>query len=522
MSSAPWSNLAVAPVALALLAGVLLLLVRGPVLKRVLAGITCAAQLALAVVLVLLTAAPAGAPGTAWEPGRIILGLGGWVPPLGIVLVVDLLAAIMLLLSAVMALAAHGYGFLEIPARAEHPLRLSLWQFLIAGVNLSFVTGDLFNLFVAFEVMLIASYALLTLEADDWDVKQAYPYVALNLVGGMLFLIAVGFVYGVFGTLNFAQLSLRLDQAEAHPAVLLAGVLLLAVFGLKAGVFPLYYWLPGSYPILSAPLAAFFGAMLTKVGVYALLRMFGTVFPHDLVEIHQALGWIGALTAFFGVCWAVSRGFARGILAAHILSQIGYMVLAIGLFSVNAFAACIFHLAHNALVKGGLFLAAAAAALRRRGGDNLAEPGGVAQHHPVLAASFFILAAALAGVPPLSGFWGKLLIFIEGFRTGFERLPGAYVWVALAAITGIFTLFSMLKIWNTMFWGTPEQDPPAPAFGHGGRVGLLAVLAGAALFMGLAAGPALTIAQRAAITALDRAGYAADVLDIPGKGRTLP
>jgi multicomponent Na+:H+ antiporter subunit D len=509
-------------VALALLAGVVLLLVPGQTLRRALAGLCCALQLGLAVWLVWLTAGSAGDAGAPWEPARLVLGLGGWVPPLGIVLVVDLLAAVMLLLCAVMAAAGHAYGFMEVPAREEHPLRLPLWQFLIAGVNLSFVTGDLFNLFVAFEVMLIASYALLTLEADDWDVKQAYPYVALNLVGGLLFLISVGFVYGVFGTLNLAQLSQRLAEAEGHPVVLLAAVLLLAVFGLKAGVFPLYYWLPGSYPILSAPLAAFFGAMLTKVGVYALLRIFGTVFPHSLTEIHQALGWIGALTAFFGVCWAVSRGFARGILAAHILSQIGYMVLAIGLFSVHAFAACIFHLAHNALVKGGLFLAAAAAAGRRRGGDDLAAGGGVARAHPVLAGGFFVLAAALAGVPPLSGFWGKLLIFIEGFRTGYERLPAAYVWVALAAVTGIFTLFSMLKIWNTMFWGAPEEAPPAGPPGHRGRVGLLAALALGAVVLGASVGPALTLAQRAAAAALDRAGYAADVLGIPGKGRAHP
>lgn len=512
MNAAPWSNLAVTPVALALLAGVVLLLVRGAWWRRALALLGCWGQLMVAGWLLLLTQ----------DGERMVLGIGHWAPPLGIVLVVDLLAAIMLMLSAIMITACHLYGYFETPARAEHPLRLPLWHFLLAGVNLSFTTGDLFNLFVAFEVMLIASYALLTLEADDWDVKQAYPYVALNLVGGMLFLIAVGFIYGVFGTLNMAQLSQRLAGMEGHPVVLLAAVLLLAVFGLKAGVFPLYYWLPGSYPILAAPLGAFYAGMLTKVGVYALLRMFGTVFPPDLAVIHQALGWIGALTAFFGVCWAVSRGFARGILAAHILSQIGYMVLAIGLFSVNAFAACIFHLAHNVVVKGGLFLAAAAAAGRRRGGDNLVASGGVADLHPVLAASFFVLAASLAGVPPLSGFWGKLLIFVEGFRTGFERLPEAYVWVILAAFTGILTLFSMLKIWNTMFWSAPEESPPAGPPGHCGRVSLLAALALGAVALGVSAGPALNLAHRAAVAAMDRAGYTADVMSIEGKGRNQP
>lgn len=496
------SNLAVAPVALALLAGVVLLLIRGPVLRRVVAACFCTGQLGLAGVLVALTAGGE----------RIVLGVGGWVPPLGIVLVVDLLAALMLALSGLMLTGCLLYGCAEMPARQEHPLRLPLWQFLLAGVNLSFTTGDLFNLFVAFELMLIASYALLTLEADDWDIRQAFPYVALNLVGGSLFLVAVGFIYGVFGTLNMAQLAQRLSEAGGHPVVLLAAVLLLAVFALKAGVFPLYYWLPGSYPILGAPLAAFYAGMLTKVGVYVLLRIYGTVFPHDLTLLHGLIGWLAALTMVLAVLGAVSRGFVRGILSWHILSQVGYMVLAIGLFTTTSIAACIYYIVHHIVVKATLFLAGAAAAWRCGGSDDLEKCGGVARLSPWLAACFFLQAMSLAGVPPLSGFWGKFVIFVEGAKAG------QWVWVAAAAVAGVLTLMSMLKIWNAVFWGEPSASAMPVDGRFRGMVAVCLVLTGISLAIGLGVGPLYGLAEQAAETALDRAGYVREVMGLAGKG----
>jgi len=506
MTEAPWSNLAVAPAALGLLAGVVLLLVRGPVLRRALASAACLAQLGLAGWLIRLTL----------DGDRMVLGVGGWAPPLGIVLVVDLLAAIMLALAAVMAAACHLYGFFEVSSKAEHPLRLPLWHFLLAGINLSFTTGDLFNLFVAFEVMLIASYALLTLEANDWDVKQAYPYVAMNLVGGSLFLIAVGFVYGVFGTLNMAQLAQRLAEQPDHPVVLLAGLLLFAVFALKAGVFPLYYWLPNSYPILAAPLGAFYAGMLTKVGVYVLLRIYGTVFPHDLAVLHQLMGWLAALTMVLAVMGAVSRGFVRGILSWHILSQIGYMVVAIGLFTQTAVAACIYYIVHHIIVKATLFLAGAAGACRC-GSDDLDRVSGVARVSPWLAACFFLQAMSLAGVPPLSGFWGKFVIIVEGIRLG------QWWWVAAAVAAGVLTLFSMLKIWNSLFWGEPGEAARRPADARfRGMLAACLLLTGLSLVIGLGVGPFFHMAETAAAAALDQAGYAADVLGIAGKGKGAP
>ncbi len=211
------------------------------------------------------------------EPPLVLL-MGGWAPPLGVVLVVDGLAAIMLCLSTVVALACILFSYAEIPVWAEQPLRLPLMQLLVAGINLSFLTGDLFNLFVAFEIMLVASYALLTLEANDRHIKEAFPYLAVNMFGSALFLVAAGLAYSVFGTLNLADISRRAEAMQGDFGVMVVAVLLVVVFGIKAGVFPLYYWLPNSYPILPFSLGAFYSGMLTKVGIYVLLRTFGTVF----------------------------------------------------------------------------------------------------------------------------------------------------------------------------------------------------------------------------------------------------
>jgi multicomponent Na+:H+ antiporter subunit D len=507
-----WVNWPVVPVALPLFAGVLLLLLRSPVQRRWVSAVAAFGQLAVAAFLVVSTL----------EGPRLVLGVGGGAPPLGIVLVVDLLAAFMLVLSALMLAGCQAYAFAESASDHDHPLRLPLWQFLVVGVNLSFVTGDLFNLFVAFELMLIASYALLTLEADDWDVKQAFPYVALNLVGGSLFLVAVGFIYGVFGTLNMAQLAERFGEQPDHPAVMLSALLLFAVFALKAGVFPLYYWLPESYPTLAAPVAAFFAGMLTKVGVYVLVRIYGTIYPHDLHGMHDLMGWLGAVTMVVAVLGAVSGSFIRGILSWHILSQIGYMVLALGLFTRTAVAACIFYIIHHIIVKGTLFLAGAAAGARR-GSDDLDQPGGVAALHPVLAACFFLQALSLAGAPPLSGFWGKFVIVTEGLKAGVVNegggFPSELVWVGAAVLAGILTLFSMLKIWNGAFWGgkIPDQVDRVPVH-FAGMVAVCAVLTLVSLAIGLGAGTVWSWAEAAADQAMDQQGYIRAVMEVSGKG----
>jgi multicomponent Na+:H+ antiporter subunit D len=302
---------------------------------------------------------------------------------------------------------------------------------------------------------------------------------------------------------------------SGDPRVTGLALLLLVVFGLKAGVFPLYYWLPNSYPILPAPLGALYSGMLTKVGVYVLLRVLGTVLPHDLTGVHTLLAWLAGATMILGVLGALSRNFIRGILSYHILSQIGFMVLAIGLFTKFAFAACVFYIIHHIIVKSSLFLVGGTAALLNRT-DNLDRMGNLWRDTPWLGVLFLLQALSLAGLPPLSGFWGKYAILVEGLRLG------EYVLVALAIVASILTLVSMLKIWNAAFW-TDGADRTVLVqdrrWKQQATVTTAMVLV--SLGIGLGAEGVFRVAREAASQALDQDAYARAVFAVGGKGASL-
>jgi multicomponent Na+:H+ antiporter subunit D len=499
-------NGVIAPVVLPLLTALAALVWGKPgVLRRVLVVFSACVQLVLALWLVWRT----------YGDGAQVLAVGNWHPRVGIVLVIDLLSAVMLSLSTLVALASILYGYAEGVVRREHPLRLPLIQFLVMGINLTFCTGDLFNLFVAFEVMLIASYALLTLEADDWDIKQAYPYVAINVFGSALFIVACGLAYGLFGTLNFAEISIRAGATGSDPRVQSLGLLLMVVFGIKAGLFPLYFWLPNSYPTLPIPMAALFAGMLTKVGIYTLLRVFGTVLPHDLHFIHQLLAWLAGLTMVLAVLGALSRGFVRGILSFHILSQIGFMVLAIGFFTPTSFAASIFYVTHHIVVKSSLFLICGAAICLNKS-DDLNRMGNLWERTPWLGGLFLCQALSLAGLPPLSGFWGKYMIIVDGIEAREYWLVGA------AILASILTLLSMLKIWNGAFWNVSKSVPVRTADRRWVMMAwVVAGMTAVSLMIGLGAECFVRMATVAAEQVLDQSEYADNVLRQLGKGAAV-
>jgi len=495
-------NWAVVPFLLPLITGVVSLFVLKTEDKRAVNIVSAVAQLFLALWLVAQNV----------QGHAFVLTSGGWAAQVGIALVADLLASIMLVLSTFTALACVLFSCVETPARVEHPLRLPLIQFMIAGINLAFLTGDLFNLFVAFEIMLIASYALLTLEADDWDIKQAYPYLAINLFGSTLFICAAGLAYGLFGTLNFAGMIQKSAELQGDPRVVLLALLLLIVFGTKAGLFPLYYWLPNSYPILPSPLAGLYSGMLTKVGVYVLVRMFGTVLPHDLHGVHTFIAWLAGFTMVIAVVGAISRNFVRGILSFHILSQIGFMALAIGLFTPLSIAACIFYIMHHIIVKASLFLIGGVAVVLNRT-DDLNKMGHLWRATPWVGIVFLIQALSLAGIPPLSGFWGKYLIIVEGLR------EGAYVLIAASIVASVLTMFSMVKIWFGAFWSESEgvvvrtDDKRWKPM-----VWIIGGMCAVSLGIGFGAEGVLQLATQAAEGVLDQAGYVQLVLGAGGKG----
>jgi multicomponent Na+:H+ antiporter subunit D len=343
-------------------------------------------------------------------------------------------------------------------------------------------------------------------------VKQAFPYLAINAAGSTLFFCAAGLTYALFGTLNFADIARRAPELAGDPRLSVLALLLVGVFGVKAGLFPLYYWLPHAYPTLATPVAAVFAGLLTKVGVYVLIRMCATVFPHDLGVVHGVIAWLSGLTMLLGVLGAISRNFIRGILSFHILSQVAFMTLALGLFTPWSIAAAIFYVAHHIVVKSSLFLAGGVAALLNRS-DDLERMGNLRKATPWLAGIFLVQALSLAGLPPLSGFWGKYLIVVEGLASG------EYVLVLVSLVASALTLVSMLKIWLAAFW----REDAAVRVARGDRrwvplTGVCAVLMAVSLGIGLAVEPVLRLARRAADVALDQPGYVRAVFAAAGKG----
>jgi len=498
-------NWPVAPILLPLMTALATLFWGRPgVGRRVFVGLSLAMQLVVAVGLVIGT----------FNGQRYLLGLGAWPSKLGIVLVVDLMSAVMLALTAFVALVAQIYGYVESSWRISHPLRLPLVQFMLVGINLTYCTGDLFNLFVAFEVMLIASYALLTLEADDWDIRHAFPYVAMNLFGSALFICACGLVYSKFGTLNLAGISVRAAGLDGSGVVTVIALMLLLVFGIKAGMFPLHFWLPNSYPTLPVPLLALFGGVLTKVGVYVIIRVLATVMPQELGGVHRLLGGLAMMTAVVGGFGAISRPFIRGILSFHIVSQVGLMLVAVSFMTPLGLAAALMVLWHNLVVKSSLFLIGGTAALLNRS-DDLSRMGHLWRQTPWLGVLFLVQAFSLAGIPPLSGFWGKYLIVFSGLE------KGAYLLVAGSIGVSVLTLFSMVKIWLATFWAEPDgvavrtDDPRWRPMAW-----VIGVMALVSLVMGLGAEGLVKVATRAAEQVLDQEGYVRAVESHLGKPGT--
>jgi multicomponent Na+:H+ antiporter subunit D len=435
--------------------------------------------------------------------GTMVLRLGGWMAPYGIALVVDSLAALMLLFCSFTTLVSILYGYAEKFTAREHPLRVPLIFLLLSGVNLSLVTGDLFNLFVAFEVMLLASYALFTLESNADEVPIAMPYVAINLIASTLFLVGAGLAYAWLGTLNFAQLIERMSTNAQDPRLFVLAGLFLLVFTTKAGLFPLMYWLPRAYPVLPGALAALFGGLLTKVGVYVLIRFTGTVLPHNLELLHGILLWMGAVTMVLGGLGALAQYRVQAILTWHIVSQIGFMVVALALMTPVGVAAALLITLHNIFVKSSLMLCGGTIG-RLFGTDDVRRCGHLWLVMPGFGLMFLLQSMSLAGIPPLSGFWGKWFLF-EGLVEQ-ER----WVLVALAAIGSFLTLASMLKIWLGAFWSTQAVQPKVRVQ-HRWQVASIGLLCAAALGCGPLGGWFVAASKSAGMQALDRDAYVRSV-----------
>ncbi len=464
---------------------------------RLVSLVTVAAMLAVSIRVVIM----------ADSPERWVHFVGEWPAPFGITWVVDRLSALFAFIQSVLLVGA--VGMLRSDTHGETVCQRSYPALfaLSAGLMGASFTGDIFNLFVMFEIVLIVSYLLIQVPGTDRSLRAGFPNVVINVIAAAFFFMGVGILYAACGSVNMADLAVRAKDAD--PALVLAGAsMVVAAFAMKAGVIPLVvFWLPGTYPTFSGPVAAFFGGMLTKLGVYALIRTSQILLTPTGLD--TVLLWLGAVTSLIGVLMAFAQYELRRLLSFHIVSQVGYMVAAIGLNTVAGIAAAIFFALHNILVKSTLYFTADE--LERSSGTRDLRRMHWYRGGAATALVFSIAAFSIAGVPPLSGFFGKLAVFQATYSSQ------AMVPLALLVIASFFTLGSMVKIWGLAFQVTPDAKAPEnfrderPA----SRLAPVGVIAAVSVTMGLGAGWMGRYSRAAAEQVMDVDGAASAVL-LPG------
>ena len=435
--------------------------------------------------------------------------IGGWSAPVGIALVADRLTGLMLVAASPVLLAVLVFAIGQPGTEREQPAFHPVYLVLAAGIGLSFLTGDLFNMFVAFEMMLTASYVLITIGGRADQVRTGMTYVVINLIASILFVSVVGLLYSATGTVNMADLAGRMGALPEGVRLAFA-LLLFVIFGIKAAVFPLFFWLPDSYPSAPTAVTAVFAGLLTKVGVYCLIRTQTLI----VAPVDRPAGFILAiagLTMVVGVLGAIAQNDIKRILSFHIVSQVGYMILGLGLFTVAGIGAAILYVLNQIVLKSTLLLTAGMVD-HNAGSSRLSEIGGLARRFPIVGWLFLLPALSLAGVPPFSGFVAKLSVVEAGFGSD------AWLVVGAALVVSVLTLYSVTKIWGGAFWGQVEvvsvpTDPVTARFG--GTVPMLAAtasLVAASLVFAVLAGPLLDLCQRAAAELLDPSAYIRAVL----------
>jgi multicomponent Na+:H+ antiporter subunit D len=433
---------------------------------------------------------------------------GNWKVPYGIALVGDPFSFLLVTLTLLVTVSATLYHAFTETDETEKPYALPLLSFLSLGICLSFLTNDLFNLFVAFEIMLISSYGLL-FQQEKTSLNSIFLYIKINVIGGLFFLASTGIFYAMTGTLSLAQAGEVITMAADMKFLMLAAILIF-VFALKGGLFPLYYWLPGTYPVLPIPILVVFGSMLTKVGIYAIVRVSTLVFPLFVEQIGTLLWWIAIPTMIVGVISAVSRTRLMEVLSLHIISQIGFMCAAISYFSLLSLKATVFYMVHHILVTASLFLVAGIA-IRYAKTDILKDMGGLWRKEPLLSFLFGVQALSLAGLPPFSGFWGKLMIFKVSINLQDWFMVGCLV------VSGMLTILSMIKVLYYVFWSDPNDDsvlvtPPNVAPLKYTTLALVCV----SLWIGLFPAPLLELSEKASQFLMEPRYYSDTILNSGG------
>ncbi len=506
-------------------AGLALLLSRHPRMQQVLALAALFVLLCLSVLLVYFIGVH----------GIHTVQVGGWDPPVGITLVADGLATVMVAVSQLVLFAVLWFGIAQgiRDGDDDDPISVFIPSYMLLnmGVSMAFLAGDLFNMYVGFEVLLVASYVLLTLGASASRIRAGVSYVMVNMLSSLVFLTAIGLVYGAVGTVNFAQVSIRMEALPDGTRTAIFAMLLVA-FGVKAAVFPMSSWLPDSYPTAPSTVTAVFAGLLTKVGVYAIIRARSVMFPDGSLD--GVLMWAGLATMIMGILGAMAQNDIKRLLSFTLVSHIGYMIFGIALGNEMGLSGAIFYIVHHILVQTALFLVAGLIE-RQAGSSSLRRLGSLAKASPLLAVLYLVPALNLGGIPPFSGFLGKVMLIQAGAEAGTAT---AWVLVGGAILTSLLTLYTMVIVWAKAFWrdrsdapdGDMALDRPMTLKENAtlialeeredvgrmpmGMVAPTAFLVAATLAVTVLAGPLSAITDRAAINVADTAGYRAAVLGV--------
>lgn len=443
------NNLIILPIIIPIIAGLLMVIFKKSIrFQRILSIFAIVFTGAVAVILINQIS----------KDGIQILHLGGWKAPFGVSMVADMFATILILVTSIVAVCCLLFAFQSIGEKREAYYFYPLFLFLITGVNGSFITGDIFNLFVCFEVMLVSSYVLISLGGTKIQLRASIQYILINVISSFLFLVAIAFLYAMTGTLNFAHLAQRVAEVGQDGLLTTVAILLLIVFSLKAGLF-LFFWLPGSYSAPPTAISAIFAALLTKVGIYAIIRTFYLVFNHEPQITHLLIGILAAITMVLGAIGAVAYGDINRILTYNVIVGVGFILAGVATLSVEGITGSLYYLIHDMIVKALIFLLGGTV-IHLTGTSKLNEFSGLIRLHPQLGWMFFIAALSLSGIPPLSGFLGKVFITEGTFVTGYYWLGG------IGLITSLMVLYSIMKIFINGFWGytvlTEETEKGTP------------------------------------------------------------
>ncbi len=450
-----------------------------------------------------------------WQNGIVAMQAGNWEAPFGITLVADTLSATLVLLTCVVGLSISIFAAGSIVnARARFGF-FSIYHFLLMGICGSFLTGDIFNLYVWFEIIIISSFVLLTIGGQKAQIEGAVKYFTLNILASVIFLTAIAVLYGITGTLNMADLSLKIALVENKSLVNICALIFFVGFGIKSSVFPLYFWLPASYHTPPHAVAAIFGGLLTKVGVYAMIRVFTLIFTLDPF-IENLIMVIAILTLFTGAIGALVQNNLQKVFSYLIICHIGFMIAGLGMGSAIAIAGAVFYMIHDIVVKANLFMVGGLL-YRINGTNNLKKMGGMYAKMPLLSLLMAIPLFSLVGVPPLSGFWPKLSLIIAGLE------GGNYILIAFILFATFLTLFIIAKVWSEVFWKQKEETSvPTQHFRYFNQHSLkekiliitpIILLAVVSLYIGFGASHLQALSERIGMELTDVSGYIEVVLN---------